>query len=98
MPSVPELLDLGQVVLLSMSIPLAVVAARGYRDTPFGVVVLGLPVACVGFAASASAELLGYPGELGALWTAGSLVGVAGFAWFAATLVVVLRRGRRAVP
>ncbi|WP_232686038.1 hypothetical protein [Halobacterium zhouii] len=78
-----------------MSVPLATIAVWGYRRTPFGVVVLGLPVACVGFTLSGAAELLGTSETLGAVWTVGSLLGVTGFAWFAITLIVLLRRGPR---
>lgn len=93
MANIIQLLNLSQVVLLSMSIPLAVIAAWGYRRTPFGVVVLGLPVACVGFTLSGAAELLGVAGDFGYVWVAGSVLGVAGFAWFAVALVALLFRG-----
>jgi hypothetical protein len=97
-PDIIPILNLVQVVLLSMSTPFAVIAAWGYRRTPFGVVVLGLPVACVGFTLSGAAELVGHPENLGALWTVGSVLGVAGFAWVATALVALLCRGARPDP
>ena len=43
------LLVFGQVVVLSIALPLSVIAALGFRGSPFGKVMLPLPVAIVAF-------------------------------------------------
>lgn len=47
-----------QLFFLGMALPLVVIAARGYRDAPFGKVLSPLPVVAVGFAVTVTAKLL----------------------------------------
>lgn len=86
-----------QLVLVAASVPLAVVAARGFRSAPVGRAVAALPVVSLGFLVSASAEVLG-PGQLpgGPLWPLGGVVGAAGFAWLAVSFLALVS-GRRQV-
>ncbi|QLG26717.1 hypothetical protein HUG10_03790 [Halorarum halophilum] len=91
MTSVLSILNYGQALLLAASLPLALIALRGYWGAPFGLVVAGLPVVSVGLLLSASGELLSLTPAVGSLtWQVGSVVAVAGFAWVGLQLVRVL--------
>lgn len=73
-----------QLVVLAMTLPLAAIAAWGYREAPVGRAVAALPLVSVGFLLAASDELLlvASPESL-TLWHVGSLVGAIGLAAFA---------------
>lgn len=86
---------LTQIIILSASLPLAVIAAYGYRDAPFGSVLKPLVPVVVAYLLLAVVELL-YPA-----WsvTATPLLGGIGLAlvgWTTVQLVLLLT-GRKAV-
>ncbi|WP_313695730.1 hypothetical protein [Halorarum halobium] len=86
-----SLLNYGQALLLAASLPLALVAVHGYRGTPFGAVVAGLPVVSVGLLLSATGELLSSSLAVESdAWRLGSLLALVGFAWVGVQLVRVL--------
>lgn len=90
-------LRLVEVMVLAASLPLACIAAWGYRSAPVGRAVAALPLVSAGFLLAAVTELLGGagPGEP-ITWYAGIAVGVAALAWFAGNFLH-LASGRRAV-
>ncbi|MBP1986231.1 hypothetical protein [Halolamina salifodinae] len=58
MPTLAELFRLGQVVVLSATLPIAIIAARGYRDAPFGRVVRPLVPITLSYLGVAAIKLL----------------------------------------
>lgn len=91
MASALSILNYGQALLLATSLPLALIALRGYWGTPFGLVVAGLPVVSVGLLLSASGELLSTTLAVDSLaWRLGSLVALVGFVSTAVQLVRIL--------
>lgn len=58
MPTLAELFRLGQVVVLSATLPVAAIAARGYRDAPFGRVVRPLVPITLAYLGVAAIKLL----------------------------------------
>lgn len=86
-----------QVILLAAALPLAIAAAWGFRGTPVGRAMVGLPVVGAGFLLAAAGELLASPaGDVGQLWQLGSVIGVLGMAWLVVHLLH-LYSGRRRV-
>lgn len=85
-----------QIVVLAASLPLAVLAAWGFRAAPVGRAVAALPVVSLGFASSASAELLP-PGTLPAqsALAFGGALGALGFAWLAVSFLQLVSGHRR---
>lgn len=53
-----RLLLLGEVVFLAAALPLAVIAALGYKDSPFGHVTVPLPFVIAGYLLADSGFLL----------------------------------------
>jgi hypothetical protein len=94
-PALVELFRLGQVVVLSAALPLAVVAARGFRGTPFGRVVLPLVPITAAYLAIAATKLV----MPDAATTASRLLGTVAvvlMAWVAAQAILLLS-GRRSL-
>ena len=95
MPALTELFRLGQVIVLSAVLPLAVVAARGFRGTPFGRVVLPLVPITAAYLAIGATKLV----MPEAAATASRLLGTVAvvlMAWAAAQGILLLS-GRRAL-
>jgi len=93
-PILAELFRLGQVVVLSATLPLAVIAARGYRDAPFGRVVRPLVPITLTYLAIAAIKLVEPSMGADASRLLGS-VAVVLIAWTAAQGILLLS-GRRA--
>jgi len=93
-PTLAELFRLGQVVVLSATLPLAVVAARGYRDAPFGRVVRPLVPITLAYLAIAAIKLVEPSMGTDASRLLGSIA-IALIAWTAAQGILLLS-GRRA--
>ncbi len=95
MPALVELFRIGQVIVLSAVLPLAVVAARGFRGTPFGRVVLPLIPITGAYLAIAATKLV-LPGMAGTASRLLGTVAVVLMAWVAAQAILLLS-GRRAL-
>ncbi|WP_054583214.1 hypothetical protein [Halolamina pelagica] len=93
MPTLAELFRLGQVVVLSATLPLAVIAARGFRDAPFGRVVRPLVPITLTYLAIAAIKLADPSMGADASRLLGS-VAVVLIAWTAAQGILLLS-GRR---
>ncbi len=89
------LLSWAQIVVLAASLPLAVLAAWGFRSAPVGRSVVALPLISAGFLAAATAQLLGPPTDGITLWQVGSAVAGLAFAWFAVTFLRLVSGRRR---
>ena len=92
-PTLAELFRLGQVVVLSATLPLAIVAARGYRDAPFGRVVRPLVPITLAYLAIAAIKLVAPSMGRTATRLLGSIA-IALIAWTAAQGILLLS-GRR---
>lgn len=91
-----EVLAAIQLFLLGMAVPLVVIAARGYRDAPFGAVLSPLPVVALGFAVTVVAKLLPLgTHEVYYLFAVGNTVGTVAAVVSAWRLVVLLTQRRR---
>jgi hypothetical protein len=87
--------ELLQVILLAAALPLAGIAAWGYRGAPIGRAIGALPLVALGFLLAATGELLStLSASPGAIWGLGSIIGVAGLGWFVVNLLH-LYSGRR---
>lgn len=95
MPSLAELFRLGQVVVLAATLPIAVIAARGYRDAPFGRVVRPLVPITLAYLGVAGIKLLEPSMGVDASRVLGS-VAIALIAWTGIQAIVLLS-GRRAL-
>ena len=90
-----ELLAVGQVFLLGVALPLAVVAVRGYEGTPFGRVLRPLPVVVLGFLVTVAAKLVPLGVHEGYYVVAvGNTVGVVAALVSAVRLVLLLTQRR----
>jgi len=94
-PSLAELFRLGQVVVLAATLPIAVIAARGYRDAPFGRVVRPLVPITLAYLGVAGIKLLEPSMGVDASRVLGS-VAIALIAWTGIQAIVLLS-GRRAL-
>jgi hypothetical protein len=86
---------LGQVVVLAATLPIAVIAARGYRDAPFGRVVRPLVPITLAYLGVAGIKLLEPSMGVDASRVLGS-VAIALIAWTGIQAIVLLS-GRRAL-
>lgn len=93
MPALVELFRLGQVLVLAATLPFAVVAARGFRETPFGRVVRPLVPITAAYLAIAATKLVAPAASTAASRLLGT-VAVALMAWTAIQAVLLLS-GRR---
>jgi len=92
-PTLAELFQLGQLIVFSATLPLAVIAARGYRNAPFGRVVRPLVPITLAYIVVVAVKLV----EPSLDATVNRLVGsvaVALIAWTALQLILLLS-GRR---
>lgn len=94
-PALVELFRLGQVVVLSATLPFTVVAARGFRGTPFGRVVRPLVPITVAYLAIAATKVVAPAASALASRLFGTLAVVL-IAWAAAQAILLLS-GRRAL-
>ena len=94
-PALVELFRLGQVIVLSAALPLSALAARGFRGTPFGRVVLPLVPITAAYLAIAATKLV-MPGAAAAASRLLGTVAVVLMAWVAAQAILLLS-GRRAL-
>lgn len=91
MSVITAVLDLVQVVALSIGLVLAVIPAIGYRDTPFGSVLLPLPVVALAFLLTNVVQLLPLSGSIGDSVIAGaSSIGILAVGWTAFQMTFVL--------
>lgn len=93
MPPLVDLFRLGQLLVLSATLPIAVIAARGYRGTPFGRVVLPLVPITVAYLSIAATKLVAPGASADASRLLGT-VAVALMAWTAVQAILLLS-GRR---
>lgn len=85
-----------QIVVMAASLPLAAIAAWGYRTAPVGRAVAALPAVSLGFLLAGSADLLEV--SLGAgltLWHAGMAIGALALGWVALSYLAVVSGWRR---
>ena len=94
-PALVELFQLGQVLVLSATLPFTIVAARGFRGTPFGRVVRPLVPITVAYLAIAATKVVAPPVSALASRLFGTLAVVL-MAWTAAQAILLLS-GRRAL-
>lgn len=98
--AIVELLSLANVVVLTVGLVLAVVAARGFSDAPFGRMLRPLPVMFAAFVlvnAPWTTGLVGWPGYVPAylpLYTVVFTVAVLAAVWAAAQAVYLLTERR----
>lgn len=86
-----------QIVALGASLPLAAIAAWGYRTAPVGRAVAALPLISLGFLLAASDKLLLVSlGEWVTLWHVGTAIGTLGMAWVAISFLDLVS-GRRQI-
>lgn len=96
MTAIAAALTWGQIVVLGATLPLAAIAAWGYRTAPVGRAVAALPAASLGFLLAASADLLQV--SLGGgltLWHAGMAIGALAMGWVAVSYLAVVSGWRR---
>lgn len=86
-----------QIVVLGASLPLAAIAAWGYRTAPVGRAVAALPLISLGFLLAASDDLLlvSLSGWV-TLWHVGTAIGTLGMAWVAISFLDLVS-GRRQI-
>jgi hypothetical protein len=94
-PALVELFRVGQIIVLSATLPFAIVAARGFRGTPFGRVVRPLVPITVAYLAIATTKLVAPAAATTASRAFGTLAVVL-MAWTAAQAILLLS-GRRAL-
>ena len=91
MSVITALLDLIQVVALSIGLVLAVIPAVGYRDAPFGRILLPLPVVALAFLLTNAVQLLPLSGSISDPVVAGaSSIGILAIGWTAFQMTFVL--------
>lgn len=91
-----SVVDSLQVLVLAAAVPLSLVAARGFGDSPFGDVLRPLPVVSLSFLASVLVGVSPLPTrvrEWGIALLAG--VGAAAIAWIAARMFALVGERRR---
>lgn len=96
MTAIAAALTWGQIVVLGATLPLAAIAAWGYRTAPVGRAVAALPAVSLGFLLAASADLLQV--SLGGgltLWHAGMAIGALAMGWVAVSYLAVVSGWRR---
>lgn len=94
-PALVELFRLGQVVVLSATLPFAIVAARGFRGTPFGRVVRPLVPITGAYLAIAATKLVA-PAAVTTASRVFGTIAVLLMAWTAVQAILLLS-GRRAL-
>ena len=87
------LLVFGQVVVLSIALPLSVIAALGFRGSPFGKVVMPIPVVIVAYILADGLVLILDPVPV-AVYAGLSVVGLVASAYAVANAVLLLTERR----
>lgn len=91
MSVITAVLDLVQVVTLSIGFVLAVIPAIGYRNTPFGSVLLPLPFVALAFLVANGIELLPLSSSIIDPVVAGvTTLGILAIGWTALQMTLVL--------
>ena len=96
MTAATDVLTWATLVVLGVSLPLAAIAAWGYRTAPVGRAVAALPAVGVGLLLAASADTLDV--SLGSgltLWHAGMALATLAMAWVAVSYFAVVSGWRR---
>lgn len=86
-------LELTTLLILAATLPLAVIAVRGFRGAPFGAVLRPLPVVIVAYLGMNAPGVMGYSAPM-AYYLLTSTVGVVGVLIAAANALILLT-GRR---
>lgn len=92
--TIDHALVFGEVVVLSMALPLAIIAALGFRGSPFGKVIAPIPVAIAAFLVADGSVLFLDPVPV-PLYAALSLLGVLAAVYAAINGVLLLTERRQ---